>query len=194
MKNEPSQPRPHWIPLTLQTLTLAGVLCGAWSVYTARKGITDQHEWNRRHYTASILKDFNRDVEPFKDAVLTAFPGMYDSQQIRNLTEAEANSLYRVDPSQDPNKYKTRTAVMKFLNYMEFICMAYQSNIVDQETVYTLYNGLFLRAYQYFRPFINIAQKEHGGQQFKPVVDVCEHWKKLKEMHRFEPMEPLGKF
>lgn len=76
------------------------------------------------------------------------------------------------------DRIKRREHVVAYMNYMEFICIAYESNMVDREIIYEGFGSLFIRRFNHLEEFITAAQNEQKStDSWSPIVRVVGEWR-----------------
>jgi len=183
------------IGLILQTISIIGIFFGGYSVWIAKKGLVDQHEWNRRNFTLITIKDFNKDADLFRDKILKIFNRFHNLKgKDSKLTREEADTLYKANPG-DSN-YEDRKAISDALNYMEFISEACQARVVDEDIVYRSYGGLFIRTYEHVKEYIAVSKSVLGNNSYASIEAVVESWiqRRNKESDKErKDKDPTGK-
>ena len=211
----PSSGKIEIVKLALQIISTTSIIFAAIGVFVAYQSYKGQHEWNRRQYTMEVLRNYDRDAKHHSDELNTYFPNalLYASEETK-LTRAEAENLYRhpkLDSSStekpEPNNSSTQTAslmsyddqikrrrhLIAYLNYMEFVCKAYEAQVVDQEIIYEAFNGLFVRRFIYFEELINLAQHEQKSKDsWGPIRRVVGGWRRRNEEEESKNLKPTG--
>lgn len=189
------------VKLGLQIVSTLAIVFAAFAAWVAYQTYKSQHEWNRRHYSMELLRNYDRDGKPHSDVLLTHYSGLINSSKTAKLTKEQASALYFITQQPntdkpldhnlfgtDPDTAKTRADFLKLrqhlvanLNYVEYVCKAYEAQVVDQQAIYEAFNGLFIRRHDFFEEFIKIAQEqqEHRGNKlsWEPIVRVVTEWK-----------------
>ena len=79
-------------------LTAIGLFVAALALFANAYGIREVHEWNRRHFAAGMIKDWNEQSNNHKAAIENAFPRLFKNEgpleQRSPLTPAEARLIY----------------------------------------------------------------------------------------------------
>ena len=139
-----------------------------------RDAVFEQHEWNRRHFTVMLVREFYEDVGPFLDSLRESFPGLYHSGEKAHMSRDQADTLYDAKPG-DP-KYQLRHNVVGYLNYIEFLCSAYEAHVVNHDVFKDSFEAIVVRAYEQFEEFIEVAQDEQGAAALGPIIRVAKQW------------------
>jgi hypothetical protein len=75
-----------------------------------------------------------------------------------------------------------REHVIAFLNYMEFVCKAYEARMVDQQIIYESFSAFFVRRFTYFEAVIRLSQKEQNSKDsWAPIVRVVGEWRRRND-------------
>lgn len=191
------------IKLVLQLISTTSIVLAAIGVWVAYKAYTAQHEWNRRMYTLELLRNYDRDAKHHSDKLIYYFRGLLYRSQTKSLSEEEAKDIYYLpnpelgtEEKPAPNNGKAqktnaltpeqrrerREHVIAFLNYMEFVCKAYEARMVDQQMIYESFSAFFIRRFTYFESIIKLSQMEQSSKDsWAPIVRVVGEWRRRDE-------------
>jgi Domain of unknown function (DUF4760) len=182
------------IDITFKILTAVGVLAAIVGLCLTYLTLRENHEWNRRQFTLVILGSFKKDVGQTQEILNASFPGLYLKDKSAPMTREQAVLYYNATKDK-PEDFKIRAAIIDRLNYLEYVCTAYESYTVDRDIVKEVYSGIFKRSYAYFREFMVVAREQEGDKPYSgawaPVDRVVNSW--LKEVGPSERLlRPTG--
>lgn len=201
------------VKLILQVISTGSIVVAAVGAVIAYQAFKAQHEWNRRLYTLEMIRNYDRDGKPHLDALITYWPDALltaDKQTV--LTKEEARAVYRHPSRQSPSEQAStitvsgatrhltyeeqierRRHLIAYLNYLEAVCIAYETHIVDRDTVYQAFESLFRRCFRFFEEVIAVAQEEQKSTtSWEPIKRVVGEWRLRSEKPRSAEQGPTG--
>lgn len=159
----------------IQCLSLIAIVLAVLALYQQRRALKDQHEWNRRHYTVQMLGECNSQICPFQKSLKQVAPGIFSKNASSPISPEYVEKLINADP----NSYygKIRQDLVGFHNYMEYVCIAYEANVVDRDRVKEFYSYSFIRAYDNLKNlFERFEREQHNQSHVCPIKRVITKW------------------
>ena len=123
-----------------------------------------------------VLGNYTKDIGAAAKILTAKYQGLYQKDLAGSLLPVDADKLFKANAKDNPEEFALRSAIMDYLNYMEYVCAAYENQTVDQATIEELYGGLFKRRYKFFREFIVVGRREVGEGAWAPIERVVGSW------------------
>lgn len=144
-------------------------------LWIAKDTFQQDHDWNRRHYAAEIMKDWNEDVGKHKDAVLKAFPDFLDKTKRKPILREAALKIYEATDT-DRELFELRNHIVAMFNYLEYIASAYRNGVADRSMIKEAFDGVIKLWYSYFKAFIDICEERVGFRPWEPINALILEW------------------
>jgi hypothetical protein len=171
-------------------LTTVGLLISALSLAVAAYGIRENHEWNRRHFAAEMMREWNTSSSQHKVAIESAYPEFYqkeaDELSRARMSPEEAKKVYTSTPK-DSLRWETRNHCIALLNYFEYVTAAYEKNVADRNIIEDSFQPTILRWHHDLEEFISIMQKIRGYHPWPPLQRTVAKWKAEEEGRQDKP-------
>lgn len=200
---------------------LAVAILGVFSLYLTAYGLRLSHEWEKQKFTATLLKEWNNDVEKYKNEIFKAYPKLADgisaskggipesvglrldsayAEYSKRLHNGECTPSLKPSPpecSELLEEAQLRDAVVGILNYLEYVSVAYEQDVVVRQKIEEVFWGNFLNWFGatveyikasnptrllYWAPYIKVAcgwhrrsSLEETADASKRITEACEH-------------------
>jgi len=190
--------------LILQAITALGTLGLAISILVSLYGIRQEHEWNRRKHTVEIIGGFEDHVAKYRPVLTNSFRALYEGNKRGKLDSDTAKRIWKLEVQQDSEfefmkdqeKIKeVRGQLIGLFNYMEFLVLSYNENVVDQDSFKKSLADPIIHYHTYLEEFINASQSPEilGYRNWQPVSDFVTDIKKERMKSSSNTKEPTGK-
>ncbi len=154
-----------------------GTLVGAFLVY---KTLASNHDWQRREYALTILRDWNMYTSKHWQVIEQVFPHLRDvdrtSGKITELTKQQAKNIYTCEPSND-EYWKLRYHLVEMLNHLEYVAMSYKQNVSDHEIIETCLKDAMIKYHEILKNLIEVVEICEGYLPWAPYTKLVESWK-----------------
>jgi hypothetical protein len=137
--------------------------------------LQQDHDWNRRHYAAEIMKNWNEDVGKHKDAVLKAFPDFLDKTKRKPILREKAIEIYEAT-EKDKELFELRNHMVAMFNHLEYIASVYRNGVADRPMIKDAFDGVIKLWYNYFKTFIDISEERVGFRPWEPINNLIIDW------------------
>lgn len=159
------------------SLGAIGTLIGALLVHRTLRA---NHDWARRRYAISMVKQWNENVYPHFRVIENFYPHIrqFDEGEGKysELTHDTAKNLWKCDP-EDSVQWEVKTAIMELLNYFDFIATAYSQNVADSSIIIHSFEKPLTQWHDILTNFIKAAEKGLGFQPWETFLNVVATWK-----------------
>jgi hypothetical protein len=165
-------------------VTAIGVIAAIW---TLRRN----HDWNRRHYAATMVVDWNDKTAAHRKAIESLRPGLIDkdksSEVVIELTEQDARRIYCSDPVIDHDLWSLRFHFVELLNHLESIAVAYHDGVGDRAMIAQSFRSVLISWRHVLRKFIDVVEEKRGYKPWRPYIELVDGW----ERPRWVPRPPV---
>ena len=125
----------------------------------------DRLRLQKTQYALDMIRDWNTQTATFNETLRNAFPNLYEECQVSRYEEA-LRQLARVGDNAQASPEKT--AVVRLLNYFEYVSSAYEVGAADRKTIHASFTGTMVRYYCLLSPFIDEEIRVTGRNPWFP--------------------------
>lgn len=191
----------RWKDLEILVVLVLGVA----SLFFTAWGINSTHHWERQRYTASLLRDWDEGIKEHRDAIFELQPslargfvnenvvvpkhvaqGLDDSLKAYRQLQLDGacpSSVSDSSPTVDSEKcaglakrVAGRHALVAALNFMEYIAVSYEQNVVDRGVIREQLSPVFTLWFVVAREYIKASNPGREILYWRSYIRTVCRW------------------
>jgi hypothetical protein len=162
-----------------------GAAAGAFALYKAildnNAQLENGNDWKRKQSTINMIKEWNDHARAHIKFLRHCYTDLSDftwklpeEELAKNLFNLEVAKM--VFAGETPEDRDIRDRIISVFNYFEYVSTAYESGVVDRQSIEVSFKGVMLNTYSYFNPFLQIIRKQRKYEPWLPLALLVSKW------------------